>query len=1243
MTGPKLPLSHLSVRVPWHDTSYDGRICADPLANGACLRLLRISEQRDDKREVELAGSMWGDLPLVDLPPCSAERAGFMATAARSIVKHHPYAEWNETYKKFQATTFELPAFSADCVPFRWMLRQNAADIADLYEIGYEPALEAAVDAEAKLNDPAWVQHATNQHGLLDTFFSAVQPEKSLVFFYAKESPLSTDPRRILIGVGRVASVAQVIPYAQSGDGFGSVLWERVVRHTVRPDMSDGFLLPYQDMLQQAAEDPSLDPAEFAVFVPDEFTSQFSYATEHVNHDAALSLLLELDRTVERLSGRVPGAWGPVRQWLSERVAEVWESRGPCPGLGAALTAFGVPEGTLLAFAAQGQLAENADPWPLVDSWLRDPSQDPQAAARIAKPISQMWTKIADGRRDLLKLLSRFSLTIDQATRLYQETERAKAGIVVTDDELLANPYLVYERGRLAVEPVAVSTVDRGVFPEDRIRQAHPLPEASRVEGQLDARRARALIISTLEAAAVDGHALQRQESVIQTIRDAPLQPACPLSNDAMAVVGEYLPPEVVVAAMADGGPALQLARQAEVKRLVGKTIMKRAAGKALPVQSNWRGVIDSAIDGDLKTPAVLDTEEEMAREEKAAALATLATSRVSVLIGAAGTGKTTLLRALCSLDEVNSGGLLLLAPTGKARVRMQEAIGHAVGARAQTIAQLLVARGRYDHRTNRYQRSERDRYHEARTVIIDECSMLTEDALDALLDGIEGYDRLVLVGDPRQLPPIGVGRPFVDIVNHLRESAGELTFPRVGASYAELTIPRRQVATGDDDRADLQLAEWFSGGEANPGADEIWDRLRRGEQLATVSLRKWDTAEELHGLLREALAAGLSSMQDADDGSGFQESYGGTRSGSYIYFNVGAASKAEDWQVLSPVRASGGGVNELNRLLQRTYRESVRQLALTQGWNRKIPKPAGPQEVLYGDKVINIRNGGRKKYYPDPGGVLEYVANGEIGVVTGPFRPQGKKVPLSLLEVEFATQRGTAYKFWMSEMGGDEGTPPLELAYAITIHKSQGSEFGRTFVVVPSPCRLLSRELLYTALTRQREHVTILHQGEVSELQQYSKASHSEAAARITNLFRDPEPVEVEGRYLEAGLIHKTRKGISVRSKSEVIIADLLYSKKVDFEYERALEIGGQRKLPDFTIIDSATGVTYYWEHLGMLQRPSYRKKWEVKKAWYVAQGILDEAEGGGIAGTLIVTRDEANGSISSKAIEELIDRILG
>ena len=244
---------------------------------------------------------------------------------------------------------------------------------------------------------------------------------------------------------------------------------------------------------------------------------------------------------------------------------------------------------------------------------------------------------------------------------------------------------------------------------------------------------------------------------------------------------------------------------------------------------------------------------------------------------------------------------------------------------------------------------------------------------------------------------------------------------------------------------------------------------------------------------------------------------------------------------------------------------------------------------------------------------------------------------------MEFATQQGTAYKFWMSELGGDDQNPLLELAYAVTVHKAQGSEFDQTFVILPSPCRVMSRELLYTALTRQRDHVTVLMQGQLADLRRYASATYSETASRFTNLFEAPSPVEVDGRYLEAGLIHRTRKGLAVRSKSEVIIADLLFSKDIDFQYEQPLETpDGSRRLPDFTIVDDTTGTTIYWEHLGMLQRPSYRRQWEQKKSWYKNHGILPREEGGGPSGMLVTTRDGDDGSISSAEIEALVNDLL-
>src|SRR5207253_2162548 len=92
------------------------------------------------------------------------------------------------------------------------------------------------------------------------------------------------------------------------------------------------------------------------------------------------------------------------------------------------------------------------------------------------------------------------------------------------------------------------------------------------------------------------------------------------------------------------------------------------------------------------------------------------------------------------------------------------------------------------------------------KTVIVDEASMLTEEQLAALFDAIAGVERLVLVGDPRQLPPIGAGRPFVDIVRRIAPDDVATRMPRSAPGYAELTIPRRQAG---QERDDLVLAGW--------------------------------------------------------------------------------------------------------------------------------------------------------------------------------------------------------------------------------------------------------------------------------------------------------------------------------------------------------------------------------------------------------------------------------------------------
>jgi len=245
------------------------------------------------------------------------------------------------------------------------------------------------------------------------------------------------------------------------------------------------------------------------------------------------------------------------------------------------------------------------------------------------------------------------------------------------------------------------------------------------------------------------------------------------------------------------------------------------------------------------------------------------------------------------------------------------------------------------------------------------------------------------------------------------------------------------------------------------------------------------------------------------------------------------------------------------------------------------------------------------------------------------------------------ASQPGFAYKYWPSEFDRQESSPPLELAYALTVHKTQGSEFGTTFLVVPNPCRLLTREMLYTALTRHKDKVVILHQGDFRDLKQYGHEHASEIARRMTNLFRPSRPVEVRFRnqsvFLDSNLIYRTERGDLVRSKSEWIIADKLHAAHIDYQYEQPKILNGVERYPDFTIVDDDSGKTWYWEHNGMIGKEDYRQRWERKLLAYRQQGILPLAEGGGKNGTLLITEEKEGSGLDAGEIRKNIDAILG
>jgi hypothetical protein len=1238
--NPSYPLRHVSIRVPWHDTGWDGRVCANPRLNGACLKLKRIGQSRDDAAEEAVAGKSLKELPQEKWPCCVPERVAFMAPFEYTRMANHPYNRGPESsHGHFDTTPLRNPPYSAAAVPFGWML------VDEMAKLGEEHALDIQAEREPDLGfENSWIQDHKNQVALLDCFAGHLRVEQSLCFFYAKKVPFIEDygASRVLIGVGRVLNVAPCVEYKYTTKELGgklrSMLWERVIQHSIRPDFKDGFILPYHAALHRAAGDSGYDPARLAALTPDDRLLEFSHVSQLVTHDGAIGCLLACADSLRIAKETLPGPWDRCLEWTDHRLSELWKSRGPCPGLGVALSAFGLEQGTFVAAAIAEKSGDNTDPWPLVAEIFTDPAKHlpPQLAKGFGKTLCEKWARLPEERRSLLKLVSRFELSREQAICLYVREERTKAGIEASDQDILSNPYLLYEVTRLRRDPVSVWTVDRGVFPDDVIRKIHPLPEPTALDTGTDARRVRALSIKVLEDASSNGNTLLPQDQVVLDIRALSLRPSCEVDGDLMNVAKDRFEKEIIEIPLANSAAALQLGRSAEISEAIRTAIKKRIQGARLPVQAGWRDLLNNHLSA--SGVAASGELEEKARQEKTAALKELAESRISVLIGPAGTGKTTLLSVLCSHPQIAAGDILLLAPTGKARVRMEQSTSH-LKLKGFTIAQFLKP-DRYDTLTGQYHLSDKPVDVGARTVIVDESSMLTEEMLGALIQALKGVHRLILIGDPRQLPPIGAGRPFADIVKYLAAEDIEARFPRVTPGYAELTIRMRQQG---EDREDLQLAEWFSGGSIAPGEDDVFDKVVQTGASKHVRFAQWETADDLRSQLINVLVDELS-LKGSDDIVGFDAKLGGADWNGMRFFNFGAAQQSESWQILCPVRSGPHGVPDVNRLVHKQFRQEM--IDSSRKRNRKYPKPMGPEEIVYGDKVINLDNTDpnlpwyrHRKVYPAKDNA--YIANGEIGMAIGFFWKKGLPDLRWKLEVEFSSQPNFKYNFTDRDFS-EEGNPALELAYALTVHKSQGSEFGTVFLILPNPCRLLSRELLYTALTRQKNRIVILHQGSRADLKKYSSDNQSETARRLTNLFAPPAPINIDGRIFEKNLIHRTNREEMVRSKSEVIIANELANRKVEYGYEQPLTIDGVTKYPDFTIEDAESGRNFYWEHCGMLHVPSYRQRWESKVAWYRSKGILPYEEGGGSRGTLIVTRDEANGSIDSVRIKDLLKAFL-
>lgn len=374
-----------------------------------------------------------------------------------------------------------------------------------------------------------------------------------------------------------------------------------------------------------------------------------------------------------------------------------------------------------------------------------------------------------------------------------------------------------------------------------------------------------------------------------------------------------------------------------------------------------------------------------------------LAASRqIMLLTGGPGTGKTTSLRGVLSLFEELGLETALAAPTGRAAKRL----GELCQAEGQTIHRLLETR--FDPKTGElvFAHNEKDPL-KADAVIADETSMVDIQLMAALLSALKEDCRLVLVGDPDQLPSVGAGNLLSDLLRSGR-------VPTV-----RLTEVFRQAAQS----AIIRSAHLVNQGQTPP--------LRNDSKSDFFFLRR-TSPESVEETVVELVSKRLPE-------------------------NMGIP--IDQIQVLSPTRKFAGGTGSLNRLIQ---------AAVNPAQEGKGERKLGSTVFREGDRVMQIKNNYDILWKTTDGLSMGMgVFNGDIGRIVAIDNRR------ELVTVDFG---GHLVEYPPDLLG------ELEMAYAVTVHKSQGSEYRAVVLAaVDTAPRLLTRGVLYTAITRARELLVIV------------------------------------------------------------------------------------------------------------------------------------------------------------------------
>jgi hypothetical protein len=1189
-------INHLTVRLAWHNDGWNGRICEKPEENTYCVGCSSypgdaIREQRDLSWEKSVAGQPIAGLDR--LPACMYSASAFSEFESELIA--------------------EPPAFFKDDTEIaRWAIPPSTACTWPYEAMYYKPDIKTA---QGRFDYDKRLAYA-------EEHFDALTNDVSLVFYYANYSnPLSDEesPKYVFVGVSRLKStgVTQYYPNCspETIERYKGFVWQRNVTSHY-PEQ--GLRLPYHVYLD---EPEKLE--QFAV-IP-EANHLCKYASKQVSDDQAIGLIEQLLQSVLTLKHDLKDKtenWDARIQWLQSIISELWQSRGAYPGMPSVLEFLNVHDAIQpfkqMVLAGKEQEAVQQVQQLLsgtgkgVGEWTVTPQQ--------AKSISRQVLLATNGQLDLLiDVLARCALTRTQIEKIMGE-RRDEWGITAELNEILDNPYLLSEQFIVGddEDPISWAMVDRCVIPSPELGSDNLLEKGSE-------QRVRSLILDQVRRNTP--HTFISSTSLVKQleyrIEVQPEWKRSAISKTHLIADKDFLQ-EALYLRDEEGETYIYDRLVWEDERLVSDSLKDLLRLTDIRLKSPVTGAFwHNALfqDGSALAENARD-EYTKAVEGQQNACARIIVKHLAILDGGAGTGKSTVVSALIKAiqkDGNHRSGIAILAPTGKATDRLRSMLDQQddmESVQTATIHSLLAKHG-WLNKNMSFKRAGGKPIDGVANIIIDESSMIDLNLMASLFRAIDwnAVKRLLLVGDTAQLPPIGIGKAFADLTEYILEH-----YPEHIASLKDNLRQLNNKAQGKGTGI-LDLANCFRNNVANHSQEstdnkfereELLQRVHEGQVSNDLDVEFWSDPEQLSQQIIEKITNDLRAE-------------GNDESAEKVWNNC-LKKDINAFQILSPVRAELYGVDHINLECQKFNNKSWLEKGSVNG-------------ITMFDKVIQICNRPASR----PINAYNFntrsrekveIYNGEIGQIVPQYWPkngwQWKNLAIKDLCGQFANKSHLKIEYFG---GGNAPEHNLELGYAISVHKSQGSEFKRVYLVLPkvSPSRQLM-ELLYTGITRASEHCTIFIQDSVETLLSHIRPERSSLACINTSLFEFgavPEELLNRSDWYEEGKVHRTLTEHMVRSKSEVIIANMLHQYDLSFEYETPLYgKDGTFHLPDFTV--TWKGDTFYWEHLGMPDVPEYKEKWQKKQKWYEDNGFTEQ---------LITTKDDG-GNLDSKLIEKAINQ---